>query len=60
MNDVIVKIITGLDIDEDSETASMKTSRSEHKNYIEFHESNKTMYVTFQSEMQKDHKKEVV
>jgi hypothetical protein len=48
-NDVVVQFLNGLDMDEDFETASMETSRSEQTNYIEFQESNKTMYAIFQS-----------
>jgi hypothetical protein len=60
MNDVVVQILSGLDMDEDSETPSMETSRNEQTNDIEFQESNKTVYVMIQSEMQKDHKEAVV
>jgi hypothetical protein len=59
-NDVVVQFLNGLDIDEDSETASMETSSSEQTNYIEFQESNKTMYVISQSEIQKDNEEAVV
>jgi hypothetical protein len=54
VNDVVVQIISGLNMDEGSKTASMETSSSEQTNYIEFQESNKTVYATFQSEIQKD------
>jgi hypothetical protein len=60
VNDVVVQILSGLDMDEDSETASMETSSSEQKNDIEFQESNKTVYATFQSEIQKDNEEAVV
>jgi hypothetical protein len=46
-NDVVVQFLSGLDMDEDSETTSMKTSSSEQTNYIEFQESNKTVYAIF-------------
>jgi hypothetical protein len=42
-NDVVVEFLSGLDKDEDSETTS-----SGQTNDIEFQESNKTMYATFQ------------
>jgi hypothetical protein len=60
VNDVAVQILTGLEMDEDSETASMETSSSEQTNDIEFQESNKTVYATFQSEIQKDNEEAVV
>ena len=60
MNDVVVKILSGLDMDEDSETSSMETSRNEQTNDIEFRESNKTSYATLQSEIQKDNEEEIV
>jgi hypothetical protein len=60
VNDVVVQILSGLDMDEDSETASMETSSSEQTNDIEFQESNKTVYATFQSEIQKDNEEAVV
>jgi hypothetical protein len=47
MNDVVVQILSGLDMDEGSTTASMETSNSEQTNYIEFQESNKIVYATF-------------
>jgi hypothetical protein len=53
MNDVVVQILSGLDMDEGSETASMEISSSEQTNDIEFQESNKTVYATVQSEIQK-------
>jgi hypothetical protein len=59
MNDVVVQILSGLEMDEDSETASMETSSSEQTNYIEFQESNKTTYAIF-SEIQKDNEEAVV
>jgi hypothetical protein len=59
-NDVVVQFLSGLDMDEDSETASMETSSSEQTNYIEFQERNKTAYAIFQSEIQKDNEEEVV
>jgi hypothetical protein len=59
-NDVVVQFLNGLDMDEDSETASMETSSSEQTNYIEFQESNKTTYAIFQSEIQKDNEEAVV
>jgi hypothetical protein len=60
MNDVVVQFLSGLDRDEDSETAYMETSSSEQTNDIEFQESNKTVYATFQSEIEKDNKEAVV
>jgi hypothetical protein len=60
MNDVVVQILSGLDMDEDFETASMETSRNEKMNDIEFQESNKTVYATFQSEIHKDNEEAVV
>jgi hypothetical protein len=56
MNDVVFQIISGLDMGEDSETASMETSSSEQTNDIKFQESNKTVYAIVQSERQKDNK----
>jgi hypothetical protein len=53
-NDVVVQFLSGLDMDEDSETASMETPSSEKTNDIELQESNKTTYAIFQSEIQKD------
>jgi hypothetical protein len=50
-NDVVVQILSGLDMDEGSKTASMETSSSEQTNDIEFQESNKTVYATFKSEI---------
>jgi hypothetical protein len=38
-------------MDEDFETTFLEISNSERKNDIEFQESNKTVYVTFQSEI---------
>jgi hypothetical protein len=55
-NDVVVQILSGLDMDEGSETPSMETLRNEQTNDIEFQGRKKTMYVTVKSEMQKDHK----
>jgi hypothetical protein len=60
MNEVIVKFLSGLDMDEDFETAFIEISNSEQKSDIEFQESNKTMHVTFQSEIQKDDEEAVV
>jgi hypothetical protein len=60
MNDVVVQILSGLNMDEDFETASMETSSSEKTTDIEFQEGNKTMYATFQSEIQKDNEEAVV
>jgi hypothetical protein len=60
MNDVVVQILSGLDMDEDSKTASMETSSSEPTNDIEFQEKNNTVYATFQSEIQKDNEETVV
>jgi hypothetical protein len=54
VNDVVIQILSGLDEDEDLETASMDTSSSERTTKIEFQESNKIMYATFQSKIQKD------
>jgi hypothetical protein len=36
MNDVFVQILSGLDMDDDFETTSMETLRSEQTNHIEF------------------------
>ena len=41
-------------MDEDFKTASMETSSSEQTTDIEFQESNKMMYATFRSGIQKD------
>jgi hypothetical protein len=60
VNDVVVQIISGLDMDEGSKTTSMETSRSKQTNYIEFKERNKTVYATFQSEIQKDNEEAIV
>jgi len=60
MNDVVVKILSGLDTDEGSETTFMETSSSEPTNDIEFQERKKTMYSTFQSEIQKYNEETVV
>ena len=60
VNDVVVQILSGLDMDEDYGIASMETSSSKQTNDMEFWERNKTMYAIFQSEMQKDHKEVVV
>jgi hypothetical protein len=60
MNDVVVQIISGLDMDEDSETASMETSSNEPTNDVEFQESNTTTYAIFQSEIQKDNEEAMV
>jgi hypothetical protein len=51
VNYVVVQILSGLDMDEDFETASMESSSSEQTTDIEFHESNKTMFSTFQSKI---------
>jgi len=56
VNDVVVQIISGLDMYEGSETPSMETLRNEKTNDIEFQGGNKTSYVMIQSEMQKDRK----
>jgi hypothetical protein len=60
VNDVVVQILSGLDMDEDFETASMETSNNERTTDIEFQESNKTVYATFQSEIEKDNEEVVV
>ena len=60
MNDVVVQIPSGLYMDEDFETASMENSSSEKTNDSEFQERYKTVYATFQSEIQKHRKEEVV
>jgi hypothetical protein len=57
-NDVVVQFLSGLDMDEDSETASMETPSSEKTNDIEFQESNKTTSAISQSEIQKDNEKD--
>jgi hypothetical protein len=59
-NDVVVQILCGLDMDEGSETPSMKTLRNEQTNYIEFQGSKKTVYHMIQSETHKEHKEVVV
>ena len=53
MNDMVVQILSGLDMDEDYEIASIETSSNEQTNDIELQESNKTTYAIFQSEIQK-------
>jgi hypothetical protein len=60
MNDMVVQILSGLDMDEDSETASMETSSNEQTNHIELQERNKTTYAIFQSEIQKDNEEAVL
>jgi hypothetical protein len=60
VNDAVVQILSGLDMDEDFETASMETSSSERTTDIEFQERNKTMYAAFQLEIQKDNEEAVV
>jgi len=60
MNDVIVKFLSGLDMDEDFETTSMEISNSKQTTTIEFQISNKTGYATFQSEIQKYNEEVVV
>jgi hypothetical protein len=60
MNDMVVKILSGLDMDEDSENASMETSNNEQTNEIELQERNKTTYAIFQSEIQKDNEEAIV
>jgi hypothetical protein len=57
-NDVVVQFLSGLDMDEDSKTASMETPSNEKTNDIGLQESNKTTYAIFQSEIQKDNEKE--
>ena len=47
-------------MDEDFETASMETSNNERTTDIEFQESNKTVYATFQSEIKKDNEEAIV
>ena len=47
-------------MDEDSENTSMETSNNEQTNDIDFRERNKTVYATFQSEIQKDNEEAVV
>jgi hypothetical protein len=59
-NDVVVQILSGLDRDEGSEIASMETSSSKPTNDIEFQESNKTVYATFQSEIQEDNEEAII
>ena len=51
MNEVVVQSISGLDMDEGSETTSMEISSCEQTNDIEFQERNKTMCATVQSEI---------
>ena len=53
MNDVVVQILSGLDMDKDSETTSMETSSGEQTNYIEFQERNKTTYAIFNQKYKK-------
>jgi hypothetical protein len=60
VNDVVVQILSDLDIDEDSKNASMETSSSEPTNDMEFEESKKIVYATFQSEIERDNEKAVV
>jgi hypothetical protein len=60
MNDVVVQITSGLDMDEGSKTASMETSSNEQTNDIELQESNKTTYAIFQSEIQKDNEEAMI
>ena len=60
VNDVVVQILSGLDMNEDFETTSMETSSSEQTTDIEFQESIKIVYATFQSEIQKDNEEAVV
>jgi hypothetical protein len=60
MNDVVVQIMSGLDMDEGYKNASMETSSSEKTNDIKFQERTKTVYATFQSEIQKDNEEAVV
>jgi len=50
-DDVVVEFLSGLDMDEDFESASMETSNSEKMTAIEFQERNKRKYATFQSEI---------
>jgi hypothetical protein len=50
-NDVVARFLNNIDMDEDSETASMETSSNEQTNDIDFQEIKKTMYATFQSEI---------
>ena len=51
MNDMVVQILSGLDMDEDFENASMETFNNEKTNDIELQERNKTTYAIFQSEI---------
>jgi hypothetical protein len=60
MNDMVVQILSGLDMDEDFENAFMETSSNEQTNDIELQESNKTTYAIFQSEIQKDNEEAIV
>jgi hypothetical protein len=60
MNDVVVQIPSGLDMDENFEIASMETSSSEKTNDIELQENKKMAYAIFQSETQKDNEEAVV
>jgi hypothetical protein len=60
MNDMVVQILSGLDMDEDSEIASMETSSNEQTNHIELQGRNKTTYAIFQSEIQKDNEEAVL
>jgi len=60
MNEVIVKFRSDLDMVEDFETTFLEISNSEWKNDIEFQESNKKVYVTFQSEIQRDDEEAIV
>jgi hypothetical protein len=59
VNGVVVQILSGLDMNEGSKTASMKTSSNEPTNDIEFQDRNKTMYATFQSKIQKDNEEKL-
>jgi hypothetical protein len=60
MNDVIVEFLRGVNKDEDFETTSIEISSSIQTTAMEFQESNKIGYATFQSEIQKGNEKTVV
>jgi hypothetical protein len=51
MNDVVVQILSGLDVYEGSKTPSIETLINEKTNDIEFQGGNKTVYVIIQSKM---------
>jgi hypothetical protein len=56
----VVQFLNNIDIDEDSEIASMEVSSNKKTNDIDFRERDEAIYTTFPLEIQKDSEGAVV